>query len=190
MDPTHVRCRVLTPGKLGSRRHINLPGVDVNLPSLTEKDERDIRAGVAGWARLRGALVRPQGRGRPGAAAPARPSGLEGAHHRQDRGPGRPAQPARHRQGRRRGDGGARRSGDRDRLPHAAARADADRRPVPDRGQAGDHRHAPAGVDDLARRCRRARRSPTSPPPCASAPTRSCSRARRRPGFIRSSASR
>jgi pyruvate kinase len=46
-DATHVRCRVLTPGKLGSRRHINLPGVDVNLPSLTEKDERDILVGVA-----------------------------------------------------------------------------------------------------------------------------------------------
>ena len=46
IDPTHVRCRVLTPGKIGSRRHINLPGVDVNLPSLTEKDERDVRAGV------------------------------------------------------------------------------------------------------------------------------------------------
>jgi pyruvate kinase len=45
-DSTHVRCRILTPGKLGSRRHINLPGVDVNLPSLTEKDERDIRTGV------------------------------------------------------------------------------------------------------------------------------------------------
>lgn len=46
-DATHVRCKVLTPGSLGSRRHINLPGVDVNLPSLTEKDERDVRAGVA-----------------------------------------------------------------------------------------------------------------------------------------------
>jgi pyruvate kinase len=45
-DATHVRCKVLTPGKLGSHRHINLPGVDVNLPSLTEKDERDIRVGV------------------------------------------------------------------------------------------------------------------------------------------------
>jgi pyruvate kinase len=45
-DATHVRCRVITPGKLGSRRHINLPGVEVNLPSLTEKDTRDIRAGV------------------------------------------------------------------------------------------------------------------------------------------------
>ena len=45
-DQTSLRCRVTTPGRLGSRRHINLPGVDVNLPSLTEKDERDIRAGV------------------------------------------------------------------------------------------------------------------------------------------------
>ena len=45
-DATHVRCRVLTPGKLGSRRHVNLPGMMVNLPSLTEKDERDVRAGV------------------------------------------------------------------------------------------------------------------------------------------------
>lgn len=46
-DARHVRCRVMTPGRLGSRRHINLPGVDVKLPALTEKDERDIRDGVA-----------------------------------------------------------------------------------------------------------------------------------------------
>jgi pyruvate kinase len=46
IDAAHVRCRVITPGRIGSRRHINLPGVDVNLPSLTEKDERDVHAGV------------------------------------------------------------------------------------------------------------------------------------------------
>ena len=45
-DETQVHCRVITPGRLGSRRHINLPGVEVNLPSLTEKDAKDIRAGV------------------------------------------------------------------------------------------------------------------------------------------------
>jgi pyruvate kinase len=46
LDATHVRCKALTAGKLGSRRHVNLPGMMVNLPSLTEKDERDLRAGV------------------------------------------------------------------------------------------------------------------------------------------------
>ena len=46
-DEKRILCRVLTPGRLGSRRHINLPGIEVNLPSLTEKDERDLRVGVA-----------------------------------------------------------------------------------------------------------------------------------------------
>jgi pyruvate kinase len=37
---------VLTAGKLGSRRHINLPGVHVNLPALTEKDLADVALGA------------------------------------------------------------------------------------------------------------------------------------------------
>ena len=41
-----IRCKVLTPGTLGSRRHINLPGVRVNLPPLTQKDLEDIALGV------------------------------------------------------------------------------------------------------------------------------------------------
>ena len=41
-----LRCRVLEGGMLGSRKHINLPGVRVNLPSITDKDRRDIRFGV------------------------------------------------------------------------------------------------------------------------------------------------
>jgi len=41
-----VRCRVLTPGVMGSRRHINLPGVKVNLPPLTEKDLADVALGA------------------------------------------------------------------------------------------------------------------------------------------------
>ena len=43
---TSLLCRVTTPGLLGSKRHINLPNVDVNLPSLTTKDEDDVRVGV------------------------------------------------------------------------------------------------------------------------------------------------
>ena len=45
-DDNNIRCRVLTPGTLGSKRHINLPGVFVNLPCLTNKDELDLQAGV------------------------------------------------------------------------------------------------------------------------------------------------
>lgn len=45
-NTTCVRCQVLTPGTLGSKRHINLPGVFVNLPCLTAKDENDLQAGV------------------------------------------------------------------------------------------------------------------------------------------------
>src|SRR3954453_2897560 len=41
-----IRCKVLTPGVLGSRRHINLPGVRVNLPPLTQKDLADVALGV------------------------------------------------------------------------------------------------------------------------------------------------
>jgi pyruvate kinase len=41
-----VECEVLTEGKLGSRRHINLPGVKVSLPALTAKDIRDVKLGL------------------------------------------------------------------------------------------------------------------------------------------------
>lgn len=45
-DQARIRCRVLIPGELKSRRHINLPGVKVNLPSFTEKDRRDTQVGL------------------------------------------------------------------------------------------------------------------------------------------------
>ncbi|MDF9833465.1 pyruvate kinase [Ereboglobus sp. PH5-5] len=41
-----IRCRVLIPGELKSKRHINLPGVRVNLPSFTAKDKGDTIIGI------------------------------------------------------------------------------------------------------------------------------------------------
>jgi pyruvate kinase len=45
-QPDRVDCEVLTEGSLGSRRHINLPGVRVSLPALTEKDRADVKLGL------------------------------------------------------------------------------------------------------------------------------------------------
>jgi len=39
-------CKVIDGGSLGSRRHVNLPGVRVNLPSITQKDRKDIQFGL------------------------------------------------------------------------------------------------------------------------------------------------
>lgn len=43
---TRMRCTVVDGGKVGSRRHVNLPGIRVNLPSITEKDAADIAFGL------------------------------------------------------------------------------------------------------------------------------------------------
>ena len=42
IDEGRLTCEVLTDGQMGSRRHINLPGIRVNLPALTKKDLMDI----------------------------------------------------------------------------------------------------------------------------------------------------
>lgn len=46
VEPDRVLCQVKTPGTMGSRRHINLPGVRLNLPALTEKDHKDLALAV------------------------------------------------------------------------------------------------------------------------------------------------
>ena len=39
-------CKVIHGGKIGSKRHVNLPGVRINMPSITPKDIEDIEFGI------------------------------------------------------------------------------------------------------------------------------------------------
>ena len=41
-----VICRVENPGVLGQRKSVNIPGVNVPLPAVTEQDERDLLFGI------------------------------------------------------------------------------------------------------------------------------------------------
>jgi pyruvate kinase len=41
-----MQCRVIDGGTLGSKRHVNLPGIRVNLPSITAKDKEDVLFGI------------------------------------------------------------------------------------------------------------------------------------------------
>ena len=61
---TEVECEVVDGGLLKSNKGMNLPGVKLSTPALTEKDRRDLAFGVEERGRLRRALVRAPGRGR------------------------------------------------------------------------------------------------------------------------------
>ena len=41
-----MECKVLDGGVLKSKRHVNLPGIRVNLPAITKKDKKDIKFGL------------------------------------------------------------------------------------------------------------------------------------------------
>jgi pyruvate kinase len=46
IDERMLQCRVIDGGLLTSKRHVNLPGIRVNLPAITDKDRNDILFGL------------------------------------------------------------------------------------------------------------------------------------------------
>ena len=50
IDGNDVVCRIVNGGRLGENKGINLPGIPVNVPSLTEKDDEDLRFAVGAGA--------------------------------------------------------------------------------------------------------------------------------------------
>ena len=108
-----------------------------------ERSPRCTRRRCSGGRFFR-AFLRTQRGGRARAQEPAWGAALGGAHHREDRGSGRRAEPRGHCPRGRLAHGRPGRSGDRDRLPSAAAGPDADRRCLPGPGQAGHRGHPSA----------------------------------------------
>ena len=41
-----IKCKVIVGGELGEHKGVNVPGVKVNLPDLTDKDIEDIKFGI------------------------------------------------------------------------------------------------------------------------------------------------
>ena len=61
VDDTDVHTEVVTGGLLSDHKGINLPGVPVSVPALSEKDIDDLRSGLQPDRRLRRAVVRARG---------------------------------------------------------------------------------------------------------------------------------
>lgn len=61
IDGKDIVCKVLNNGKMGSRRTMNVPGVKLDLPALTQKDIDDITKGVkAGFDYIAASFVRKE----------------------------------------------------------------------------------------------------------------------------------
>ena len=46
VDGPKIYCTVINGGELGERKGVNVPGVKIKLPALTDKDKEDIRFGM------------------------------------------------------------------------------------------------------------------------------------------------
>lgn len=46
IEHCHITCKVLNKGNLGRKKNVNIPGVRIDLPSITKKDIEDLKIGV------------------------------------------------------------------------------------------------------------------------------------------------
>ena len=186
VEGPRVVTRVEVPGPVSNNKGLNLPGVAVSVPAMSDKDESDLRwalqigADLIALSFVRSAADYDDVRRIMDGGGPGRPG------HRQDREAAGRGEPRRDRRRVRRHHGRPRRPGRRAAARAGPAGAEARGRARPPQRQAGHRRDPGARVDDLRRRARRGPRRPTAPTRCSTAPTPSCSPARPASGSTRS----
>ena len=171
VDGEDVHCTVAVGGKVSNNKGINLPGVAVSVPALSEKDVEDLR-----WALRLGVdfvalsfvrsaadandvhkVMEEEGRRVPVIAKIEKPQALEAIDE--------------HRRVVRRDHGRARRPGGGVPARGRTRPSEARHRQGPPPCQARDRGDPDAGVDDRAARRPPAPRPPTWPTRCSTAPT-------------------
>ena len=172
VDGTEVHTEVLVGGKVSNHKGINLPGVAVSVPALSEKDIEDLRFALhltvdfVALSFVRSAadaddvrrVMREEGVMLPVIAKIEKPQAIENLDEVIAAFDG--FMVAARRPRRRVRDGGG------------AVPAEAGDRQGPPQRQAGDRGHPDARVDDHQPPTRRAPRPPTSRTPCSTARTR------------------
>ena len=79
-----VKCRCANTAMLGERKNVNLPGVVVDLPTITEKDKDDILGwGVPNGIDFIAGIIRAEGLGRASHPRGARGGGPQHQDHQQ-----------------------------------------------------------------------------------------------------------
>ena len=172
VDGTDVRTEVVVGGKVSNHKGINLPGVAVSVPALSEKDIEDLRLALhlsvdfIALSFVRNAadvddvrkVMREEGVLLPVIAKIEKPQAIDNLDEIVEAFDGFMVA---------RGDLGV--ECPLEDVPFLQKRG---RREGPPQRQAGHRRHPDAGVDDLTSRRRPGPRPPTSPTRCSTAPTR------------------
>ena len=83
---TDIVCEVLNSGKIKTKKGVNVPGVHLSMPYLSQRDRDDIIFGVQ-QASTSSRFLRAHRTGRLRHPQPAERVRLQHPHHRQDREP-------------------------------------------------------------------------------------------------------
>ena len=169
--PTCVT-EVLVGGPVSNHKGINLPGVAVSVPALSEKDVEDLRFALHLTVDFIALSFVRDAKDAEDVREVMDEEGVHAAGDRQDREAAGDREPRRGGRRVRRLHGRPRRPGRGVPAGGRAVPAEADHREGPAERQAGHRGHPDAGVDDQQPRARPAPRRPTSPTRCSTAPTR------------------